>query len=370
MYKDSFFPNLKQLTESTSDQTVGISLRIKDSTRSLFELEAKKHHTSTSAIINNLLDEYAKRYILQNYQQAAINHQTIQRYVETAARKAGTLDIETLLRDTMANYAPEALFESNRNIVPIIVQKSDGSLEFTSDDSHAISDDELIKDFTMWANGHPTRFFQDNQPYVFFTDGMIIALPPSVPASAETITNNYDGDSYINLCLPAPKWLIVITIISAFLQKNSELNGIYQRLGDATCYNIAHLANSVDDNAEFAKCIATLILRATSEQPRHPQNPQPTWVFVIVFALEQLGGKGSLDQIYRACREAARKFGKTLTKNFEATIRGVLESHSSDSKKFNGKHDYFSSPENGSGFWTLNPGVHADVEKLAIVIPE
>lgn len=371
MYKDSFFPDLKQLTENASDQTVGISLRIKDSTRSLFELEAVKRHTSTSAIINNLLDEYAKRYILQNYQQATINRQTIQRYVEIAARKAGTLDIETLLRDTITNYAPEALFESNHNIEAILVQKSDGRLELLSDDSHAISDDKLIKDFTMWANGHPTHFFQNNPPYIFFGDGMITALPPFTHASADTVTDSSDNTSYINLFLPAPKWLIAVTIISAFFQKNSELNGTYPRLGDAACCNIAYLANTVDDNAEFAKRLAALVLRAAaSEQPRHLQNLQPTWAFVIVYALEQLGGKGSLDQIYRACREAAHRFGKTPTKHFEATIRGELENHSSDSKKFNGKYDYFSNPENGSGFWMLNPGVHTDLEQLAIVVPE
>lgn len=371
METDSLYPDLKQLIENTSDQTVGLSLRVKDSTRSLFELEAEKHHTSTSAIINNLLDEYAKRYILQNYQQATINRQTIQRYVDIAARKASTLDIETLLRDTIANYAPEALFESNHNIEPILIQKPDNTLEFSFDDSRAINDDTLIKDFTMWANGHPTHFFQNNPPYVFFADGVITALPPFAHASTDTIIDDSDGSSYLNLYLPAPKWLIAIAIISAFFQKNTELNNTYPRLGDTACQNIANLANSIDDNAEFAKRIATLILRATApKQSYRHQKVQPTWVFIIVLALERLGGKGSLNQIYHACREAAYELGKTPTKHFEATIRGELENHSSDSKKYNGKRDYFSNPENGSGFWILNPEVHANLEKLAIVVPE
>ncbi len=375
MESNSFYPDLDQLARATNDQTVGISLRIKDSTRSLFELEAQKRHTSISAIINSLLDEYAKQYILQNYQQKAINAQTIRRYVETATRKASTLDTETLLRDTMENYHPEALFELNHNIESLILQKPDGTLQFTTDTSHAVSDDELIRDFTMWANGQPTHFFAQNPPYIYFADGVITALPPHAHASVKLITNGTVNTSYLELYLPAPKWLIAITIISAFLQKNTELNSDYRQFGETTCRNIAQLANATEDYTAFAENISALVLQSLVSEQRSNLNrttrtTSPTWTFIIVLALERIGGKGSLSEIYSACHKVALELNKVPTKHFEATIRGELENHSRDSKKFNGKWNYFSNPENGSGIWLLNPGVHADLENMAIVVPE
>lgn len=374
MDNSSFYPNLKELIQNTSEQTAGISLRIKDSTRSLFELEAKKYHTTISSIINNLLDDYAKRYILEKYRQKTINTQTICRHIETAARKASTLDLETLLRDTMENYQPEALFELNYGVETCIIKKSDGTLQFKTDKSCAASDDQLIRDFAMWATGHPTHFFQQNPPYIFFADGVITALPPHNQAYIQTVTDDAIKVSYLDLYLPAPQWLIVITIISAFLQKSAELNDSYPPLGETACRDIIELANTTRNNAEFAEGVAKIVLLIATAEERNNRSYRrgngPTWVFIIVRSLEKIGGKGTLNQIYDACRATALEFGKLPTKHFEATIRGELENHSRDSKKFNGQRDYFTNPENGSGFWMLNPGVHADLEKMAILISE
>jgi hypothetical protein len=58
------------------------------------------------------------------------------------------------------------------------------------------------------------------------------------------------------------------------------------------------------------------------------------WVDDIVTALKRLGGEASLDEIYRTTKAIRQAAGRSVTPQWQATIRRTLEDHSSDSANF------------------------------------
>lgn len=76
----------------------------------------------------------------------------------------------------------------------------------------------------------------------------------------------------------------------------------------------------------------------------------PTWTEDIAAALEALGGAGSYEEIY--AEVAARR--SNLPASWQATIRGAIETASSDSQAFRGGKNLFRSVEGiGRGVWGL-----------------
>ena len=76
-----------------------------------------------------------------------------------------------------------------------------------------------------------------------------------------------------------------------------------------------------------------------------------TWKEDIITALEQLGGKGSLEDINARVKSIRTK---KLPKSWAAIIRGTIETHSSDSDAFNKRQNIFYSVNGiGKGVWGL-----------------
>ena len=76
------------------------------------------------------------------------------------------------------------------------------------------------------------------------------------------------------------------------------------------------------------------------------------WAAKVEEALTNLGGEAHLSEIYPEMERVFEKYGIPKTKNFEASIRGTIEAHSSDSKLFNSA-DLFASGGKGTGRWSL-----------------
>lgn len=71
----------------------------------------------------------------------------------------------------------------------------------------------------------------------------------------------------------------------------------------------------------------------------------------VIVALNQMGGQGTLKEIYDKVAEITQK---DIPKSFEAIIRGTLEKNSSDSDAFAGKNDlFYIVNEKGKGKWGL-----------------
>lgn len=79
-----------------------------------------------------------------------------------------------------------------------------------------------------------------------------------------------------------------------------------------------------------------------------------TWREDVRKALEQLGGKAHLDDIYRYVRELRKSRAATLPKSLTAIVRRELEYNSSDSESYQGRYDLFYSVQGiGNGVWGL-----------------
>jgi len=73
------------------------------------------------------------------------------------------------------------------------------------------------------------------------------------------------------------------------------------------------------------------------------------WKDDIVDALRDLGGEASLSDIYTRVAQARAPLPQT----WQAIIRNVIESHSSDSDNFRGEDLFYSSGGLGNGRWGL-----------------
>jgi hypothetical protein len=74
------------------------------------------------------------------------------------------------------------------------------------------------------------------------------------------------------------------------------------------------------------------------------------WVDDIVTALKRLGGEASLDEIYRTTKAIRQGGGRSVTPQWQATIRRTLEDHSSDSANFRAENLFRIA---GRGIWAL-----------------
>jgi hypothetical protein len=80
-----------------------------------------------------------------------------------------------------------------------------------------------------------------------------------------------------------------------------------------------------------------------------------TWRDDVRSALERLGSRASLGQIYRTVETIRRAADRSVPPTLEATIRRTLEDHSSQSQNYRGGLDLFCMPEGkGAGVWALN----------------
>jgi len=74
------------------------------------------------------------------------------------------------------------------------------------------------------------------------------------------------------------------------------------------------------------------------------------WLVVIVDAITRLGGEAHYEDLYR---EIKSRHASQLTKEWEATVRRTIETHSSDSDNFTGKDVFYSVEGKGRGVWGL-----------------
>lgn len=98
---------------------------------------------------------------------------------------------------------------------------------------------------------------------------------------------------------------------------------------------------------------ALSILGIEMEQGAVDAEDNIRWIDIIIQALEQLGGKATLSDIYDECRDLVALFhpNKLSNTTIESTIRRTIYQHSSDVTAFLGKDDVFHRVY--SGVWEL-----------------
>jgi hypothetical protein len=78
------------------------------------------------------------------------------------------------------------------------------------------------------------------------------------------------------------------------------------------------------------------------------------WKDDVKRALQGLGGRALLGQIYEAVRTIRKDAGRSLPPKFNSSVRQTLETYSSDSENYKKGEDLFCMPEGkGAGVWAL-----------------
>lgn len=93
-----------------------------------------------------------------------------------------------------------------------------------------------------------------------------------------------------------------------------------------------------------------------------------TWRNEVIEAIREIGGQGTLSQIYAAVQSRA---SRQLPPSWQAIVRRELEYNSADSQSHQKKHDLFYSVDGiGAGVWGLRELEMTTPEAIDIVPPE
>lgn len=79
-----------------------------------------------------------------------------------------------------------------------------------------------------------------------------------------------------------------------------------------------------------------------------------TWRDDVVAALENIGGRGTLQKIYESVRLVRRAEARSLPASTDDIVRRTLEENCADTESYKGLYDLFLMPEGkGAGVWAL-----------------
>ena len=262
---EKYLPNINKLCTEATSTTVPLSLRVKESTKALFDTNADKIHVSTNALINSLLDLYADQVIARTMTAREANKLTLRRHLEITTKKAYTLDYETLLSEVVEiNLLDPHQYN-------IFWGARDGALK------------ELIKECAMWAEGkgRPKQHFRD-LPLDFYTRDAtvrLIATPFERKASVD-VREFPDGRPFFGCLIRIDYWIVLIAILTAYETKMAKLFPDWPTyLGKDTFCKIAQSANTASDRKTFAESATQTILTMFEDSwPEAIERRQQNWL--------------------------------------------------------------------------------------------
>ena len=137
-------------------------------------------------------------------------------------------------------------------------------------------------------------------------------------------------------------------IWSASKEGDQNENDILARM-----FTLREVVEIREDNVDHVET-RTIQVRSHERTITIPRGGKITWIDDVALALDRIGGKGHLADIYKSVRALRRNGGRTLPPSTNAVIRKTLEENSSDSEAHRGGMDLFAMPDGkGRGIWSL-----------------
>lgn len=194
-------PSINELRTKAASTTVPLSLRIKESTKALFDVQADEAKATTNSLINKLLDFYAEQFIANRMADREAKKMLLRNHLEIAAKKAYTLDYETLLSEAIELHRFDLYHYG-------IFWGVKGDVR-----------DSLIKECAMWAEGkgEPKQHFKE-VPMDFFTiNAMVRVIATPFEREARVGEREYpDGTPLIGCWIRIDYWIMLMAIIVAY----------------------------------------------------------------------------------------------------------------------------------------------------------
>lgn len=128
--------------------------------------------------------------------------------------------------------------------------------------------------------------------------------------------------------------------------KNLEKTNVINNDFIKSAQEMGHLRNNLVHNIDYAK--HTNFHKYFKELERLNTELQYSWKEEVVEALKELGGTGTLDEIYNYIKNSTNR---KLTDSWKSSVRKTIYHSSSDTESYLGKQDLFERA--GQGKWRL-----------------
>lgn len=176
----------------------------------------------------------------------------------------------------------------------------------------------------------------------------IIGNPPT--SKKETCGDEIIWETLLEYC---NEDLIIVSRDSTFSTNYNFLKDEFKKDKNRTLKVVDSITKAIELNEEHPPkelqlVESDLILESNLQEYGQIQDDS-NWANIIYNALVKLGNEANLQEIYdEAKRIVKEKYPEKLgNKEIEATIRGMLQRYSSDSKYFNGQTDLFTNIKKG-----------------------
>lgn len=177
----------------------------------------------------------------------------------------------------------------------------------------------------------------------------IIGNPPT--SKKETCGDEIIWETLLEYCNAD---LIIVSRDSTFSTNYNFLNSEFKKNKNRTLKVVDSITKAIELNQEqppkeLELVESDLILESNLQEYGQVQEDS-NWANIIYNALIRLRNEAKLQDIYEEVKKIIEeKYPEKLkNKNIEATIRGMLQRYSSDSKHFNGQTDLFTNIKKGT----------------------
>lgn len=170
----------------------------------------------------------------------------------------------------------------------------------------------------------------------------IIGNPPS--SKKETCGDEIIWETLLEYC---NEDLIIVSRDSTFSANYNFLKGEFKKYRNRTLKVVDSITKAIEFNQEkppkeLELVESDFILESNLQEYGQIQDDS-NWANIIYNALVKLDNEANLQEIYHEVKKIVKEKypEKSGNKDMEATIRGMLQRYSSDSKYFNGQTDLF-----------------------------
>lgn len=177
----------------------------------------------------------------------------------------------------------------------------------------------------------------------------IIGNPPT--SKKETCGDEIIWETLLECCEGD---LVIVSRDSTFSANYNFLKSEYKKEKNSNLKVVDSITKAIELNQEHPPkelelVESDIILESNLKEYGQIQDDS-NWANIIYSALIKLRNEAKLEDIYREVKKiVAEKYPeKSRNKNIEATIRGMLQRYSSDSKYFNGQTDLFTNIKKGT----------------------
>lgn len=229
-------PGLKDLARKSRDETIPVSLRVKERTYAVFSATAEQYGTTAGSMINRLIDAYAEKHSDSNSENLIVKN-----YILRFAAKIANFN-EMELAMLLSSYVSEVHFKKG------LYRREDAN--------------KLIEDLAAIARSRRTTVPEDAELPDITLSGYFAPTIRAMYGKEARFYKDFDGQWYF-VEVPAKKWLLTANIFNAYDKKR---NRVYDdpetfMIEEAVWEKIVKIINETDDTNLLARGIASELIK-------------------------------------------------------------------------------------------------------------